>query len=59
VPRTEGVSPTVAEDPFARPAMTVQGNLEDGTPIGVTADGHYFKGNPDAPVVFFEFSDYQ
>ncbi len=46
-------------DPFARPEMTVQGTLEDGTPFGVTADGHAFKGFPDAPVLLFEFSDYQ
>jgi hypothetical protein len=59
VPRTEGVPPTAAKNPFARPAMTVQGQLEDGTPIGVTGDGNYFKGSPDAPVILFEFSDYQ
>ena len=59
VPRTEEVSPTAADDPLARPAMTIQAKLDDGTPVGVTDGGNYFKGSPDAPVVFFEFSDYQ
>ena len=48
-----------AADPFARPEMAVQGELAGGIPFGITADGHYFKGSPDAPVVLFEFSDYQ
>lgn len=58
VPRTE-VPQTAAPDPFARPEMTVQGALEDGSPFGVTADGNYFKGEPQAPVIVFEFSDFQ
>jgi len=59
VPRVETAVPTAGEDPLARPAMTTQGKLEDGTPVGVTDGGDYFKGSPDAPVVFFEFSDFQ
>jgi hypothetical protein len=39
--------------------MTILGEMEGGIPFGITADGHHFKGSPDAPVVFFEFSDYQ
>jgi hypothetical protein len=58
VPRTE-VVPTASPDPFARPEMTVQGQLADGTPFGVTAEGHYFQGNPQAPVLLYEFSDFQ
>ncbi len=42
-----------------RPEMTIQGNLEGGIPFGVTADGHFFKGDPQAPLMLFEFSDYQ
>lgn len=58
VPRTE-FAPTVAPDAFARPEMTIQGYFADGTPFGVTAKGHYFKGNPQAPVLLYEFSDFQ
>jgi len=58
VPRTD-VAPTPAADPFARPEMTAQGQMEDGTPVGVTANGRHFKGDPNAPVVLFEFSDFQ
>ncbi len=42
-----------------RPQVTVQGQLEGGIPYGVTADGHAFKGDPQAPILLFEFSDYQ
>jgi hypothetical protein len=42
-----------------RPEMTVQGMLEGNIPHGVTALGNYFKGDPQAPLIQFEFSDYQ
>jgi protein-disulfide isomerase len=29
-----------------------------GTPVGYTADGHPFRGNPDAPLTLVEYSDY-
>ena len=58
VPRTD-VLPTVGPDPFGRPEVTIQGELENGVPFGITADGHYFKGDPSAPVILVEFSDYQ
>ncbi len=46
-------------DLTVRPGMTVKGKLESGADWGVTDDGHYFMGNPAAPVMFTEFSDYQ
>ena len=58
VPRTELV-PTSLPDPFARPEVTILGELEGGIPFGITADGHAFKGDPEAPVIMVEFSDYQ
>ncbi|MGC8958553.1 MAG: hypothetical protein ACP5OO_02045 [Chloroflexia bacterium] len=42
-----------------RPQVTVLGQLEGGIPYGVTADGHAFKGDPQAPIILFEFSDFQ
>ncbi len=44
---------------MAGPVFTVQGTLESGIPWGTTADGNYFKGDPKAPLVMFEFSDFQ
>ncbi|MGH8065372.1 MAG: thioredoxin domain-containing protein [Candidatus Entotheonellia bacterium] len=29
-----------------------------GTPVGFTADGHPFRGNPNAPLTLAEYSDY-
>ena len=29
-----------------------------GTPVGFTADGHPFRGNPDAPLTLVEYTDY-
>jgi hypothetical protein len=42
-----------------KPEMTVLGTLESGIPFGVTEDGHSFKGDPEAPVLMIEFSEYQ
>ena len=58
-------SPTVAPTPaplppaMASPQFTVRGTLESGVPWGTTSDGNYFKGDPAAPLVLFEFSDFQ
>jgi hypothetical protein len=30
-----------------------------GTPVGFTADGHPFRGNPNAPLILVEYSDQQ
>jgi len=58
VPRTE-VVPTVGAAPYTVPEVTIQGQRTDGVSYGLTADGYYFKGDPNAPVVLYEFSDYQ
>ncbi|MGD2077798.1 MAG: thioredoxin domain-containing protein [Chloroflexota bacterium] len=34
-------------------------NDEMGLPVGFTADGHPFRGDPGAPIVIEEYSDYQ
>lgn len=31
----------------------------ESMPVGYTQDGHIFRGNPDAPITVYEFSDYQ
>src|SRR2546422_6891958 len=32
--------------------------MYQGTPVGFTADGQPFRGNPDAPLTLVEYSDY-
>ena len=44
---------------LASPQLTVQGTLEGGVQWGTTSDGQYFKGDPEAPLLMFEFSDFQ
>ena len=46
------------EQPTASPSSTVERQDQPYT-VGFTADGHPFKGNPDADVVIEEFSSYQ
>jgi protein-disulfide isomerase len=29
-----------------------------GTPVGFTADGHPYRGKPDAPLTLVEYTDY-
>lgn len=58
---TPATATTAAPTPdlLTRPQMTVLGQLAPGVPHGVTSDGHYFKGDPQAPVMIIEFSDFQ
>lgn len=60
-PATAGPTQEQPEIPVAltAPQMTVQGTLASGIQWGTTADGNYFKGNPNAPLIIIEFSDYQ
>ncbi|MBN1484398.1 MAG: hypothetical protein JXA37_06720 [Chloroflexia bacterium] len=61
-PVTQAPKPTTnpdVADIFARPEMTVLGELESGIPFGLTENGHSFKGDPEAPVLITEFSEYQ
>jgi len=46
---------------FVRPdvQMEVQGTLESGIPFGLAQGNHFFQGDPNAPVLLIEFSDYQ
>jgi hypothetical protein len=56
-----GPTPTQRELPPAliEPQLTVRGTLAGGISWGTTGDGNYFKGDPNAPLVMFEFSDFQ
>ncbi len=53
--------PTQAGQRFRRPnvEMTVLGTLPSGVPWGKAQGDHYFEGDPNAPVMLIEFSDYQ
>lgn len=52
-------TPVEAPDLTQFPEMTVLGTWESGIPFGVTADGHAFKGDPNAAVMITEYSEYQ
>lgn len=56
-----GATATEPEVPaaLAEPQLTARGTMASGISWGTTADGNFFKGNPDAPLIMFEFSDYQ
>ncbi len=60
-PTTAGPTAPPPEIPVAltAPQLTVQGTMANGIQWGTTADGNYFKGNPDAPLIIIEFSDFQ
>lgn len=57
-----GADPDIASD-NARPTVTVQPGSEEvdarGVPVGFTTEGYAFRGDPDAPVVMEEYSDFQ
>ena len=44
--------------PVANPPATAATNLAD-VPVGVDADGNFYRGDPNAPVKLVEFSDFQ
>jgi protein-disulfide isomerase len=45
--------------PVAPSAPTVQPRKAVDAPVGVDADGNFYRGNPNAPVKLVEFSDFQ
>ncbi len=51
-PATEAAPPTPAAPPVA------SGEWE-GMPVGFTAEGFPFRGEPDAPITMYEYSDFQ
>ncbi len=63
---TTTVTTTAAVEPAVAGAATtndVQVMAPEGTykdiPVGFTADGYPYRGEPDAPITLYEYSDYQ
>lgn len=66
---TENETASVAESGEANAAADTSNNATntdfivtdtfEGLPVGFTADGFAFRGNPDAQIIMYEFSDYQ
>jgi protein-disulfide isomerase len=50
-------APTTEESASTEPAN--QQETLDGIPVGFTAEGYPYRGNADAPVTVYEYSDYQ
>ena len=58
IPGTAAPEPT-PPTALVAPQFSVQGQLASGLSWGTTSDGNYFKGDPQAPLIMFEFSDFQ
>jgi hypothetical protein len=58
LPGTAAPEPTPPTALIA-PELTVQGTMANGISWGTTSDGNFFKGDPNAPLIMFEFSEYQ
>ena len=56
---TESAELTATNKNNGDTSATNQEFWDDGTPIGLTEDGHPYIGNLDAPVVIEEYSDFQ
>lgn len=59
----ESATPAAAEAPENTEAEGTASDGEqatlDGIPVGFTADGYPYRGNPDAPITVYEYSDFQ
>ena len=54
------VAPTVAPaQPVANAPTAAQPSMKSALPVGVDADGNFYRGDPKAPVKFVDFSDFQ
>lgn len=58
IPGTAAPEPT-PPTALVAPQLTVQGTMANGVSWGRTSDGNFFKGDPNAPLLMFEFSEYQ
>ena len=50
------IGPAAQGPPRVQPGAAVE--TYEGTPVGFTADGHPFRGKPDAPLTLVEYTDY-
>ena len=51
------VAPPVVDSGAADPWQ--QPSTHRGVPVGFTEEGYPFRGDPDAPVTVYEYSDYE
>ncbi|MDJ0754567.1 MAG: thioredoxin domain-containing protein [Ardenticatenaceae bacterium] len=56
---SEPSEPSGSEGGEFAAALPVSEESIDGVPVGFTEDGHAYYGDPNAPVVIEEYSDYQ
>lgn len=64
-PATRTVAPTSTPEPTPRPATPVTDPVTpepvdeyDGMPVGFAEDGQAYIGDPEAPIILHEYSDY-
>lgn len=59
-PATAANAPTAPKaGPVAPAAPTTKPVKVANVPVGVDADGNFYRGNPNAPIKLVEFSDFQ
>jgi len=63
-PAAPTTEPTAANAPVATSASASaaesnEQEILDGIPVGFTSEGYPYRGNPDAPITVYEYSDYQ
>ncbi|MEZ4836923.1 MAG: thioredoxin domain-containing protein [Caldilineaceae bacterium] len=58
---TTSAATPAAEEADAETAAAVDAEQAtvDGIPVGFTEDGYPYRGNPDAPITIYEYSDYE
>lgn len=57
----ETTSAAVEDEASSSVAAEVPSSTEtyDGMPVGFTAEGYAYRGNPNAPITMYEFSDFE
>ena len=60
-PEGSAVSPETDQAADAAPVEVMDSNSEmfNGIPTGYTDEGYVYRGNPNAPITMYEYSDYQ
>lgn len=56
---TAGQAAGPARPTSSAPTATTQSARRPDLPMGVDADGNFYRGDPNAPVKLVEFSDFQ
>lgn len=62
VPLAIDATPVTESTPAVDPAPPAEASADavyEGIPVGFTDEGYPYRGNPDAPITVYEYSDYE